>query len=80
MTEEKDKIKVVFAPEFFEDFEGTQEELDELIKAIMDSIEDGTFLEKSRPIEDLEDEDPEEYEDFMEVLSKRGRSGSTLLH
>ena len=36
MADDKEKMKVVFAPEFFEDFEGTQEELDELVKEIME--------------------------------------------
>ena len=38
---------VVFAPGCFDSFEGTQEELDELIAEIQKSIEDGSLFEKS---------------------------------
>jgi nitrogen regulatory protein PII-like uncharacterized protein len=46
-----DKIKVEFAPGAFDSFEGTQEELDELIKMIQDKAEDGSLFEESRPID-----------------------------
>lgn len=39
------KLKIVFEPGSFDDFDGTQEELDELVKAITDFIESGEFLE-----------------------------------
>lgn len=48
------KLKLVFAPGAFDHFEGTQEELDALIKEIQDGFEDGSFFEKSQPV-DLED-------------------------
>lgn len=56
------KIKVEFAPGAFDSFEGTQEELDELIKMIQDKANDGSLFEESRPIdfdqlvEDMTDE------------------------
>jgi hypothetical protein len=42
---------VVFAPGCFDSFEGTQEELNELIAEIQKSIEDGTLFEKSTPVD-----------------------------
>ena len=52
---------VVFAPGCFDSFEGTQEELDELIAEIQKSIEDGTLFEKSTPVDfdSLTDDDIE---------------------
>lgn len=56
------KIKVEFAPGAFDNFEGTQEELDELVKMIQDKANDGSLFEESNPIsfdqlvEDMTDE------------------------
>lgn len=52
---------VVFAPGCFDSFEGTQEELDELISEIQRSVEDGTLFEKSTPVDldSLTDDDIE---------------------
>ena len=52
---------VVFAPGCFDSFEGTQEELDELIAEIQKSVEDGTLFEKSTPVDldSLTDDDVE---------------------
>jgi hypothetical protein len=52
---------VVFAPGCFDSFEGTQEELDELIAEIQKSAEDGTLFEKSTPVnlDSLTDDDIE---------------------
>jgi len=60
MTEEK-KIKIEFAPGAFDSFEGTQEELEELIAEITRMAESGDLFEKSRPvdIDELIEEDPE---------------------
>jgi hypothetical protein len=56
MSENK-KLKIVFAPGCFDDFDGTQEELDQLIDEINDLVESGDFLEKSIPV-DLDDYTP----------------------
>lgn len=65
MTKEK-KLKVEFAPGCFDQFDGTQEELDEMIADIMKMAEDGTLLEQSNEIDidALLEEDPE----FVELL------------
>jgi len=57
MTTNKKNIKVTFAPGAFDDFEGTQEELDELIKILMTKIETGQLFEELINIEDLIDDD-----------------------
>lgn len=51
------KLKIEFAPGCFDSFEGTQEELDQLIKEITEMIDSGEFFEKAVPFE--EGEDPE---------------------
>ena len=60
MTEEK-KITVKFDPGCFDDFEGTQEELDELIveitKMFENGVDDSTLEEVD--LEDLIENDPE---------------------
>jgi len=46
----KNKPKLIFAPGAFDEFEGTQEELDELVNEIRKKFEDGSWLEESEPI------------------------------
>jgi hypothetical protein len=55
------QLKITFAPGCFDSFEGTQEELDELIAEIQKSFESGEFLTKSEPldVDELMEEDPE---------------------
>ena len=56
------KIKVVFMEGCFDDFDGTQEELNELIAHIQEMAESGELLENSveigaiEDLEELEDE------------------------
>ena len=44
-------LKVEFAPGCFDSFEGTQEELDAMIKEIEGMVQDGTLFEKARAID-----------------------------
>jgi hypothetical protein len=73
--QDKKKMEIVFAPGCFDNFDGTQEELDELIQQIKDMAESGTLFENSVPvdIEDLIDEtDPLEIEEIVnEMLTPR---------
>lgn len=66
------KLKVEFAPGCFDGFEGTQEELDELIAEIHRMVDSGEIHEKARPIdfEDPTDEDLEVLEHFLEAEAK----------
>lgn len=53
------KIKVVFMEGCFDDFDGTQEELNELIAHIQQMAETGELLENSVDLGSLEDLDEE---------------------
>lgn len=60
MTTDK-KMTMHIMPGAFDNFDGTQEELDALMNDINRMVEDGTIFENSQPV-DLEamlDEDPE---------------------
>jgi hypothetical protein len=69
MTEEK-KITVEFAPGAFDSFEGTQEELEELIAEITRMAQSGELMEKGRAVDfdELMEEDPEYAEKIMRSL------------
>lgn len=70
MTDKK-KMEVVFAPGCFDNFEGTQEELDALIKEIQQGVDDGTLFEKSTPVTIdslLENLDEDEVEELLMQL------------
>lgn len=49
------KIKIRFAPGCFDNFEGSQEELDEFIDAIKKMAESGELVENAIRVEDLDD-------------------------
>lgn len=60
-------MKIKFAKGSFDDFDGTQEQLDQLIESIQKMAVDGTLLEQSAPIDldSLEEENPELYDKVM---------------
>ena len=62
MTE---KMKIVFAEGCFDDFDGTQEELAEIIADLQTMVDDGTLLENSERLT------PEEEDDLIEVLKSK---------
>ena len=57
------KLEIVFAPGAFDNFEGTQEELDELVAGLKQMMEDGTLFENSTEVS------PEEAEMVWQRLS-----------
>lgn len=61
--DDKKEVKITFAPGCFDSFEGTQEELDDLIKEINTMAESGELMDmaesQSFDIETLIDNDPE---------------------
>jgi hypothetical protein len=64
-------MKIVFAPGCFDSFEGTQEELDQLMAELQNMIANGSLFEKSRAVnlEDLlESDDPEDQQLAQRVL------------
>ena len=63
--ENPENLKVVFAPGCFDTFEGSQEELDELMAEIGRLIQTGELFEKATPLDELSDEELREIaEDF----------------
>ena len=71
MTEENKPLKIEFAPGCFDNFEGTQEELDELVAEIQRMFESGELAENSTEldIDALMEEDPEYAEKVIQALS-----------
>lgn len=75
--ENKKPVEVVFAPGCFDHFEGTQEELDELIQQIKEMAASGKLFEEAVPvdlegmdIEDLlEETDPSEIEEIVKQMT-----------
>jgi hypothetical protein len=57
--------EIVFAPGCFDNFEGTQEELDGLIAELQKMVADDTILENAEPI------DPEDEQMFLEAMQSR---------
>lgn len=55
MNEDK-KLKIEIVPGAFDNFEGTQEELQDLLAQIHQMAEDGTLFENSTPVSDEEAE------------------------
>ena len=68
------KLKVKFAPGVLDQLEQdlSTDQLQELFDAIAESIEDGSFLTDSEPVdlELLQTEDPELYEQLMDTLEQ----------
>jgi hypothetical protein len=68
MTEEERKtIKIEFAPGCFDSFDGTQEELDELVADIRKMIDSGELFERARPV-DIDEMSDEEAHALAQAL------------
>ena len=69
-------MELVFAPGCFDNFEGTQEELDELVAQIKQMAETGELFDKATPvdmeslIDDLSDEEVEDLLDQLDELEQ----------
>jgi len=59
--QEMQDMELEFAPGCFDDFEGTQEELDQLVAAITAAFKSGEFARESRELTD------EEFESLSET-------------
>jgi hypothetical protein len=68
MMEEEKKLKVEFAPGCFDNFEGTQEELQELIAEIHRLVNTGEIFDRAEPM--LED-DIDEFERLLDAGRER---------
>jgi hypothetical protein len=80
MTEQKKPIKIEFAPGAFDNFDGTQEELDELMAEITQLAESGELFERSNPIniDDLDDDELEELVNQLAFLENSSTTKRTL--
>ena len=63
-----DKTKIEFAPGCFDDFEGTQEELDDLMADIVRMVEDGSIHDLAVKLD--EEESAEIMEKFFSKQNK----------
>ena len=71
MTEKK-PLKVIFDPGCFDNFDGTQEELDEFVKQIQEFAESGLLFENSVELtdEDIEELDEETRQQIIQALER----------
>jgi len=71
MTEKK-PLKIVFDPGCFNNFEGTQAELDEFVKQIQEFAESGLLFENSVELtdEDIEDLDEDTRQQIIRALER----------
>jgi hypothetical protein len=71
MTEKK-PLKIVFDPGCFDNFEGTQAELDEFVKQIQEFAESGLLFENSVELtdEDIEELDEETRQQIIRALER----------
>ena len=77
MTTEK-KMKVTFMPGCFDSFDGTQEELDALIKEIQEGFDSGDFQQKAIHVKDVDDLTDEELEEIFSELMPPNDEPRTL--
>ena len=68
------KIKVNFAPGCFDSFDGTQQELDELVAEIQRLAESGEMFENSKPLTDelIDDLSQDEKQALMDAVKMFG--------
>ena len=69
---EKRPLKVIFDPGCFDNFDGTQEELDEFVKQIQEFAESGLLFENSVELtdEDIEELDEETRQQIIQALER----------
>ena len=77
MTKEEKPIKIEFAPGAFDNFDGTQEELDELVAEIQNMFLNKTPEEINAMSRPLTDEDLEELPDEVKETLIREALGET---
>lgn len=70
MTTEKKELKLEFAPGCFDNFEGTQEELNEMVAEIQRMFESGELEAKAEPVDldELFEDEPEYAEKIIQAL------------
>lgn len=66
---EQPKLKIVFAPGCFDDFDGTQEELNELVAHLTELAESGELLENSIELGEFEEVEDEVLDEILPLLN-----------
>lgn len=66
--EKEEPYKVVFTEGCFDGFEGTQEELDELIAMIHSKVADGSIFVEARPLDPNDEDDLETLQQIAEQM------------
>jgi len=73
-------IKIEFAPGCFNEFEGTQEELNALMAEITAKVRSGELLKESEPL-DFDDEDMDYIQELIDKKMSGGdNGGNNKLH
>jgi hypothetical protein len=67
IVEESTEMKIVFAPGSFDNFDGSQEELDDLIAEITRMVKSGELQENARELDPDNPEDAELIEQMFAV-------------
>ena len=67
MSDTPKELKLVFAPGCFDSFDGTQDELDELMRGIQASFDSGELLDQGTMV-DFDSLSDEEYEEIVNAL------------
>ena len=91
MSEDKKTPEIIFAPGCFDSFEGTQEELDDMLAEIKRLVESGEIFERSSPVdmeallEEFTDEELEDLAEQMgitedEILETQPQKPNRMLH
>jgi len=73
MTDQKDS-KLIFAPWCFDEFDGTQEELDALVEEIKRTFEAGDFWKEMVPVDPDEDGELVNFIESIKVDSIRPKN------
>lgn len=73
-------LKITFAPGCFDDFDGTQEELDNMIATITKTFETGNFLENGISIREIESNTSEEEWAIMDAEDELHMNNVRVLH
>ena len=67
-TDSGEEFTVQFADDFFEDFDGSPEDMQELLAVFVEKLKDGSLFEDAEPIS-IEDLDEDEADEIMAALN-----------
>jgi uncharacterized coiled-coil DUF342 family protein len=69
MSDDTKDLNLVFAPGCFDDFDGTQEELDALVQEIYDTFNKGDWMQEAETLDPEEDRELVNYIESVKVES-----------